>query len=112
MPYMTSYQSGEVVLVSFPFTDGGGSKGRPALVVLDTGDGDVLLARVTTKSYQTSYDAEIIDWQTAGLLAPSVVRVHKLATLAKSRLMRRLGQVQPADRKRVADALKQIFANW
>jgi mRNA interferase MazF len=41
---MINYQPGDLVLVAFPFT-GGGSKVRPALVLLDTGDDDILVAR-------------------------------------------------------------------
>jgi mRNA interferase MazF len=56
MPSTTSYQAGDVVLVDFPFTVSGPGKPRPALVILDTGDADLLLARVTTQSRVTTYD--------------------------------------------------------
>jgi hypothetical protein len=54
---MTSYQSGEVVLVSFPFTQSSQTKNRPALVLLDTGDADVLVAR----DYGEAAEAEMAD---------------------------------------------------
>jgi hypothetical protein len=41
---MTNYQVGDLVLVDFPFTVSGPGKPRPALVILDTGDADVLVA--------------------------------------------------------------------
>lgn len=44
---MTKYKFGDVVLVVFSQTDGS-KKQRPALVVLDTGDDDIVLAPVTT----------------------------------------------------------------
>jgi len=44
---MTSFAAGDIVLLKFPFTDAAGSKRRPALVLLDTGDEDVMVARVT-----------------------------------------------------------------
>jgi len=47
----------------------------------DTGDADVLLARVTTQSQNTPFDVTISDWKQAGLLAPSTVRLRKLPTL-------------------------------
>ena len=53
MPSTTSYLPGDLVLVDFPFTTGGPGKPRPALVVLDTGDADVVLARVTTQPKST-----------------------------------------------------------
>jgi mRNA interferase MazF len=48
MSSTTTYQAGDVVLVDFPMTVSGPGKPRPALVILDTGDADVVLARVTT----------------------------------------------------------------
>jgi len=43
---MTNYNFGDVVLVAFPTH--GTLKKRPALVVLDTGDADIVLAPITT----------------------------------------------------------------
>src|SRR5581483_9728915 len=101
MPSMTTYQPGEVLLVAFPYTGSGQTKARPALVLVDTGDADVLVARITTQVYTTRYDVTISDWQGAGLLAPSIVRLHKLATLDKTRVRRQLGSLTPSDRQQV-----------
>jgi mRNA interferase MazF len=98
MPSTTNYQSGDLVLVDFPFTTSGAGKPRPALVILDTGDADVLVARVTTQSHGSAYDVPLAGWQPAGLLAPSFVRLHKLATLAKSRIQKHLGSLNATDR--------------
>ena len=98
---MINYQPGDIVLVDFPFTVSGPSKPRPALVILDTGDADILLARVTTQPQGTTFDVTISGWRHAGLLAPSTVRLHKLATLAKSRVRRRLGTLDSNDRQQV-----------
>jgi mRNA interferase MazF len=98
--------------VAFPFSGGGQAKRRPALVVLDAGDADVVVARVTTRRYQTSFDVDIANWQRAGLLAPSVVRVHKLATLDRRLVEMRLGRLSAADRARVASAVRRILSAW
>ena len=112
MPSTTSYQPGDLVLVDFPFTVSGPGKPRPALVILDTGDADVVLARVTTQAQSTPFDVSISDSRKAGLLAPSTVRLHKLATLAKSRVRRHLGTLVSGDRQYVATVLQQIAASW
>lgn len=109
---MTNYQPGDIVLISFPYGAGGKTKNRPAMVVLDTGDADVLLARVTTQAHRTAHDVALQNWQAAGLLAPSTVRVHKLATLEKALVRRRLGQLGDTDRKSVAASMKHIYAAW
>jgi mRNA interferase MazF len=112
MPSTINYQHGEIVLVDFPYTTSGAGKSRPALVVLDSGDADVLLARVTTQSHNSPYDVHLIGWQQAGLLAPSIVRLDKLATLVKVRVRNRIGKLETHDLQSVADVWRQIAVAW
>jgi len=112
MPFMTNYRPGDLVLISFPFSTATQSKDRPALVILDTGDSDVVVGKITRRRYSTPYDVNLTDWQGAGLLAPSVLRVHKLATIDKKYVRRTLGNLSPTDRPIVSLALHQILANW
>jgi mRNA interferase MazF len=112
MPSTTNFQPGDLVLVDFPLTVSGPGKPRPALVMLDTGDADVLLARVTSQNQNTAFDVFISEWQLAGLLAPSTVRLHKLATLAKGRVRRRLGSLSANDRQQVASVLQKFVTVW
>lgn len=112
MPSTTNYQAGELVLIDYPFTTGTQFKLRPALVLLDTGDADVLVARITTQSVTTPFDVPLTDWQSAGLLAPSTVRLHKLVTSAKFRVNRLLGHLEPGDRQKVSVVLQQLFGSW
>jgi mRNA interferase MazF len=109
---MTAFVAGELVVVSFPFTAGRQAKNRPALVVLDTGDADLVVARMTTRQPMVAFDISVADWSGAGLRSPAVIRLHKLFTLEKSQVHFRLGQLQPADRLKVAAILRQTFANW
>ena len=108
---MENYHPGEVVLLLFPFTDMRGAKRRPALVLLDTGDADVIVARVTSQVIQTAFDVELMDWQQAGLLLPSTARVHKLATLEKRLIERRLGELTAGDWAQVRDKIHQLWSS-
>ncbi|PKB80868.1 MAG: hypothetical protein BZY88_07580 [SAR202 cluster bacterium Io17-Chloro-G9] len=112
MTSITIYDAGDLVLVAFPHTVGTVATYRPALVIVDNGDSDVLLARVTTQIHQSPYDILISDWRGAGLLAPSVLRLHKLATLEKSLVRRRLGSLQRIDRSSVSEAFGRMLGNW
>ena len=67
------YQFGEVVLLEYPYTDLVGVKLRPAVVLKDTNDSDFIIVRATSQSRQTEYDIKIEDWQSAGLLKPSII---------------------------------------
>ncbi len=112
MPSMTNYQAGDLVLIAFPYVGDGQAKNRPALIILDTGDADLVLARVTTQPASTPFDVQINDWQAAGLLAPSSVRLHKLATLDKNLIRRRLGSLAKLDRQKVSSVIRQTYGSW
>ncbi len=47
---MENFRPGEIVLVTFPFASAAEAKRRPALVLLDTGDADLIVARVTSQT--------------------------------------------------------------
>jgi len=109
---MTNYRPGDVVLLLYPFTNGQGRKQRPALVLLDTGDADVVVARITSSLTRGSFDVELAEWHRAGLLAPSVVRVHKLLTVEKGLIAERLGALAPGDWAQVRAAVQRLWQFW
>lgn len=109
---MTRYRAGDLVLSIFPFTSGNKNKARPALVVLDSGDNDVLLARITTQPRATPYDVDLSDWRGSGLFCASTIRLHKLFSVEKTQVIRPLGALQPADHQQVSAVLLQMFGNW
>ena len=106
---MTTFEPGEIVLVAFPFTSGAGSKQRPALVVFDAGDSDIIIASITTQSRSSPFDITILEWRAAGLLAPSTARMHKLATLEKALVRRRFGRLVAPDWATAAKTIRQVF---
>lgn len=109
---MTNFRPGDLLLVTFPFTRGDRGKQRPALVLIDTGDADLIVARVTTQLYDTSLDVQISEWKAAGLLAPSVVRLHKLATIEKNLVSRQIGALTKYDRDRIGKVVAQLCNGW
>jgi len=90
---MNKSEFGSIVLLKFPFADGVTYKRRPALVLKDFGDGDILVCRITSKIYKSKYDIYLNDWEKYGLKLPSVVRIHKMATLEKSMIETVMGQI-------------------
>ena len=106
---MQSYQRGDIVLLVFPFTRLRQQSKRPALVLLDSGDADIVASRITSQSARTRFDLEITGWQEAGLLLPSIVRLDKLATLEKRSVERRLGALPPEDLRKVEESLKLLW---
>lgn len=106
---MENYTFGDILLLKFPFSNEEDIKRRPALVVLDVGDDDVLVARITTHDSKTKYDIALKHWKEAGLKAPSVVRLHKLATLEKRLVERKLGGLSADDLKAVRNLYGKLF---
>ncbi len=94
---MKTFSSGEIVFVRFPFTDLKGSKRRPGLVLFDTGDADIVVARITSKSPSSEF------------LDPSCVRVHKLSTLRKNLVERKMGRLTEGDFMRVKAAMEELW---
>jgi mRNA interferase MazF len=90
---MKKIASGTIVLLKFPFSDGINYKHRPALVLKDFEDGDMLVCRITSKIYNSKYDVYLDEWIRFGLKLPSVVRVHKMATLEKNMIETIMGQI-------------------
>jgi len=109
---MNRYAAGDLLLLSFPFTDVTAAKRRPALVLIDLGDDDIVVARVTSQLAHTSFDVGLVDWQREGLLFPSVVRVHKVATLEKQLVERKLGKLTRRDWNEVRAIIRQLWSSF
>lgn len=99
---------GDIVLLNFPFTDIKTFKRRPALIINDYDDGDIIVCRITGQPYKTSNDVSIDNWEKAGLKLPSVIRVHKLATLEKSMVEMVMGKVDTATKNQVKSLVSKL----
>jgi len=107
---MITYKFGEIVLIGFPHTDLQGISKRPAVVLYDSGDQDVLVARITTQQYTTEADYRIADWKRCGLLADSYIRLGKQATIEKQYVIKQLGTLAVPEIKNLKSILRQILS--
>ena len=107
---MKIYNPSEIILLTFLFSNPLERKRRPALVLFDTGDDDLIVARITSQITKTEFDVEILEWQKAGLLVPSVARIHKLATLEKNLVERKLGSLIQEDWAQVKMRIQQLWS--
>jgi len=114
MPPMTGCEFGDIVLVRFPFTDQVGAKQRPA-VVISRADyqrqrPDVILLAVTSQVRPALGfgEALIEDWQSAGLLKPSVLK--PVVFTAEATLLRKsLGRLTDRDQQTLRGVLQTIL---
>ena len=100
---------GDILLIKFPFTDSSRMSKRPALVLYDNGDLDILLCRITTRPYFSSADMALDSWKETGLLKRSCIRLGKMATLQKDMIDKKLGQLLSDDLTRIKQILKNMF---
>ena len=106
---------GAVVLVPMKFTDGSGSKPRPAVVVSSpqyhTARQDAVIVALTSQSDNREYfgDCEIQDWQVAGLKRPTLSK-GVISTVKRTAIRRELGRLGGDDYDRVKDSLRSILA--
>ena len=113
---MPTYSQFDVVVVPFPYTDRATTKRRPALVLSDEANfnarvGQSVMAMVTsTQHSHWPLDVEITDLDSAGLPAPSLVRM-KLFTLDHRLIIRRCGSLSEVDQASTQKALSRLL-NW
>ncbi|NJO21135.1 MAG: type II toxin-antitoxin system PemK/MazF family toxin [Spirulinaceae cyanobacterium RM2_2_10] len=107
---MTTDSFGDVLLLPFPFTNQAAVKKRPA-VAIGSADyhrvyADVMVMALTSQVSRLVLLGELVvqNWPGAGLLKPSLVK-PVVATVQKSLVLRRLGQLQAVDR----DALSRVL---
>ena len=100
---------GDIVLLKFPFTNTQSFKKRPALILKDTNDSDIIVCRITSKIYTSVYDIELTRWEECNLRLPSTVRVHKIASLDIDLVESKIGEVDQDVKERVKKNILTLF---
>jgi mRNA interferase MazF len=102
-------KKGDIILLSFPFTDLKGKKIRPALVLF-VSDLDVIVAFITTQfKWQNSCDILLEPNDLNGLKKTSLVRVSKITTIDKDLILGKLGQLDSFDMQKINQNLLKIL---
>lgn len=102
-------KKGDIVLLSFPFTDLKGKKIRPALVLF-VSDLDVIVAFITTQfKWQNTFDILLEPNDLNGLKKTSLVRVSKITTIDKDLILGKLGELDSLDVQSINKSLIKIL---
>ncbi len=108
------YNTFDIVVVPFPFTDKDHVKRRPALILSSTKkfnipSGHSIMAMITSADNASwPLDVEIIDLKTSGLPASSVIRM-KLFTLDQRLIIKKTGLLSKQDRVSLIASLHELF---
>ena len=111
-----SVQRGDVVLLTMPFAQGGGSKTRPTLVVQsdhnNTRISNTIVVSITRNTDRVSEPTQILvdpstpEGQHSGLIASSAVTCENIFTVDQQFVLRKIGSLPPALMQQVDTCLK------
>jgi len=108
-----------IVLVPFPFDDLSASKVRPALCLTSevSEHYHIVIAFISSRLPESPIDSDLVilkgseAWHGTGLTVDSVVRLHRLMTIPRHLIRRRLGSISPDTAETVSEKLQQLFAS-
>ena len=109
----TSYSRGDVVLVNFVYSDETGTKRRPVLLLstdaYHAGRQEAIVAAITSNTRRIlTGDTLVGQWETAGLLYPSVV-TGILRTIKQEMMAGKLGSLALGDMEVVEGVVGDIL---
>ena len=110
---------GDIVLVPFPFTDLTSTKVRPAVVIssdsINRKSGDIIVAFISSVAPPQIETADFLitnsesDFKSTGLKTDSVFKMAKIATLSRSLMLRKIGEVSSRIRAELNERLKRAL---
>ncbi len=108
---MAEYDRWEIWEANVPFEEGHGSKRRPVVILSEE---ECIVISLKMTSHEPRYkklegEYEIMNWEKAGLLKPTVIQCSKLLKLDKNRIGdRKYGRLTAADIIGVQAMLKYL----
>lgn len=64
------------------------------------------------ESLRLDGDVELADWESAGLLHPSLLRIAKVATIDEDLVDKVIGKPSSADQKSARHTFHHVFSAW
>ena len=116
MPPTTTYRQGDIVLVSFPFTDLTSAKRRPALVIspdsLNQINQDLILVAITSQVTADEYALRLeeSDFLEGKLPKPSMIKLTKIFTIHSTLVAKQLCRLKPEKVAGVLDRIHKLFS--
>jgi len=108
---MASLSVGNVVFVSFPFSDLTNTKLRPAILLAYVGRDDWILCQVTSKPYADKQAIELSEacYELGGLNQLSYARSTKLFTANQSIIKKQVGRLNKQTFKKISSTIQETL---
>lgn len=108
---MAKFVTGQVVVVTFPFSNLQGQKLRPALVLAQAEFDNLILCQITSKPYSSKKAIRITpdDFTTGKLPITSYARPDKLFTAETTIIHKTIGKLTSAKTAQILDQVTALF---
>lgn len=102
---------GDVLIVPFPFSDLSQTKRRPAAVVAEAENGDLILCQITSRPWSNGNAIALEDGDIAGegLQRTSYARTDKLFTASASIALRTVGRIKAVRLRQLRTTIRHLF---
>ena len=116
MPSTTGYRQGDIVLVSFPFTDLTSSKRRPALIIspdsFNAAGEDLVLAAITSHITHDPSAVQLAgtDYSDGRLPKKSIIKTTKLFTIHSSLIVKKVCALTREKTEETLTSVREFFS--
>ena len=108
---MERFVAGDIIVVSFPYTDLSETRKRPALILANLEGDDIVICEITSRQRKDPYvvSLENKELESGSLRTKSIIRPNRLLTLEKSKVNYKFGKIKAEKLEEVFGKLKVIF---
>ena len=98
---------GDVIVIDFPFSNLKISKRRPVLIIKVPQGEDILVAQITSDSYEKDLEIKIsdADFESGSLKRQSVIRIDKIASIEQSLIKYKIGALKKEKFHQIIDKI-------
>jgi len=109
---MGRFVKGDVVILSFPFSDLSGHKRRPALVIADLSGDDLIVCQITSQHKSDPWALPLAesDFVAGRLPVASLIRPNKIFTASQSLILYAAGRLSRTKINEITSALIRIIS--
>ena len=108
---MERFVAGDIIVVSFPFTDLSSIRKRPALVLANLEGDDIVICEITSAMRKDSYVVQLEnkDLESGRLKTNSVIRPNRILTIHKDKINYKFDKIKDSKLREVLEKIKIVF---
>ncbi len=107
---MERFVKGDVVVLPYPFTDSSQTKRRPALIISNQVNEDIIACQITSRSGNNAIALGKEHFEKGNLSAESYIKPFHIFTIKTRRIYYKVGQLKKPKWIEVSKALQELFS--